>query len=112
MTDFAAAMDLAAEAAWVSLDVESITYTPAGGAGLVRSALVRRLAPQEISGLGRAPEAMVTLRNQAAAGRLSSVVDTGGDTISWSPKRGGAAKVSRVLEIISANGGFVTVLIG
>lgn len=112
MTDFAATMDLAAEAAWVSLDIESIVYTPIGGASLARSALVRRLVPPEISGLGRAPEAMVTLRNNTAAGRLGSNVDTGGDTISWSPKRGGTAKVSRVLEIVSANGGFVTVLVG
>jgi hypothetical protein len=112
MSDAAVTMDLAAEAAWVSLDIEPITYTPIGGAGLARSALVRRLVPQEISGLGRAPEAMVTLRNHAAAGRLSSNVDTGGDRISWSPKRGAAAKVSRVLEIVSANGGFVTVLVG
>ncbi len=112
MTDFAETMALAGEAALESLDAEPITYTPLAAAGVVRRALVRRLGNHAAGPMGRVPEAEVTLRNDAATGRLASAIDTGGDTITWAPKRGGATKISRVLEIASSNGGFVTVLIG
>ncbi|MCK9570145.1 hypothetical protein M0R72_14470 [Candidatus Pacearchaeota archaeon] len=112
MTDFATALGLGAEAAMAFLDTESITYTPLAGAGVPRDALVERLGPQRLSGLGSVPLARVTLRNDAAAGRPASGIDTGGDTITWSPKRGGATRVSRVLEIEWQNGGFVGLLIG
>ena len=111
MSDFATTMALGAEAALEVLDAESITYTPVGAAGLIRSVLVRRLPPRDI-GIGVVPLAEVTLRHDATAGRLASAIDTGGDTITWSPKPGGTTKVSRILEIVSVNGGFVTVLIG
>ncbi len=112
MSDFSDTMAVAAEAALEVLDTESITYTPLGGVGVARDALIHRIGNRGAGPLGPAPEAEVTLRNDATAGRLASAIDTGGDTLTWAPKRGGATKVSRVLEIVSTNGGFVTVLIG
>lgn len=94
------------------LDAESIVYTPRAAAGVTLDALIERLGPQRVGGMGPVPLARVTLRNDVALGRLASGIDTGGDTITWSPKRGGATRVSRVLEIEQSNGGFVVLLIG
>lgn len=94
------------------LDAESIVYTPLGAAAVPISALVERLGVQEVMPGARVPLARIVMRNDATAGRPASGIDTGGDTVTWSPKRGGSTRTSRVLEIVSANAGFVTVLIG
>ena len=112
MTDFETAMNLGAEAAIECMDAETIVYTPLAGSGVGRQALIERIGAQRVGTVGPVPQARVTLRNDAAAGRLAGAVDTGGDTIAWSPKRGGPTKVSRVLSIERQNAGFVVVLIG
>lgn len=109
MGDFAISMQEASEAAMTVLDAETVTYTPNGGDARSISALVQRELPIEVPGGAVVPGARLTVRNDATDGIAAGDVDTGGDTVAWSPKRGGSSRTSRIVRIAYAGSGMVVV---
>ncbi|HUX16199.1 MAG TPA: hypothetical protein VMW52_06980 [Phycisphaerae bacterium] len=105
MGDFDTTMVLAAEAAFAALGTESVVYTPAGGTARTIDAVIQRLG---IEGHFDAPAARVKVRQDGTLGIDAAQIDTGGDTLAWPPKRGGAQRTSRITGIAAADAGFVT----
>jgi len=108
MGDFDTTMELAGEAMMEHLATETVTYTPLGGAALTRTAIVHRRYPMQLAD-SVVYTAAIQLRNDAALGRLASAINTGGDTITYSPKRGGPTKTAPVLQILHQDAGCVIV---
>jgi hypothetical protein len=106
MSDFDTAMELAGEAMGESLGVETVVYTPLGGVARSIAVTIARALPDPALDV---PAARITARNHATLGIDGSSVDTGGDTIAWSPKRGGSAKISRIEDIVTVNAGMIVV---
>lgn len=106
MGDFDTTMETAAEAAFAYLGTEQVTYTPNGGAARTVTAVVRRMG---IDGDLNVPIAQIKVKNSATLGLAAAAIDTGGDSIAWSPKRGGTTRTSRITALVSADAGFVTV---
>lgn len=113
MTDFGTTLGLVGAAALTLLDAESVVYTPATGSAVTIDALIDRrpidAVPEE---LGRTPRATLKIRNHATLGRLASAIDTGGDTVTWKPKKDGTTRTSSVMEILDQDAAFVTLMIG
>lgn len=105
-TDFDTTMQLAGEAAMECLGTEAVIYTPRAGAARPIQVIVQRLGLDPIQ---HVPIARIKARQQATLGLDAASLDTGGDKITWSPKRGGPARSSRIQQVLAADGGFVTV---
>jgi len=106
MGDFETTMELAAAATMAALDTETVVYTPRGGAARSIEAVITRGAPDPDIDV---PVARVKVRNHATLGIDASAIDTGGDTLAWSPKRGGSNRTSRITDLLGADAGFVSV---
>lgn len=107
MGDFDTTFEVAAEAAAEVMGTESVTYTPYGGEAVaIAGALIRRMG---IHPELQVPVAHITVRNDATYGIDAASIDTGGDTLAWPPKRGGANRTAQITAIVSVNAGFVTV---
>jgi len=85
-----------------SLGSRTITYKPRSGAARSVTAIVDYPGPGPLGMLagGSRPHVEITVCN-SAAGILSSEIDTGGDKVTVPMRRGLAARVLRVVEIIS-----------
>ncbi len=105
MSAFDDTLELAGEAMLACLDPETITYTPAVGAARSIEALIQREVPLELANHEIVPATVLRVRNHATLGILASAVDTGGDKITWQPKRGGATKDSRIVRIVAQDAG-------
>jgi len=113
MGDYAIAQQEAASSTLAALDPETVTYTPYGGSARSIEVFLDRQPPQAIEGMGTSPTAIVRARNDVAAGLNAATLDTGGDSVTWPPKRGDSTtKSSRILSILAVDAAWITCLIG
>ena len=109
MSAFADTMELAAEAMLGCMPWETIVYRPRAAGSRNIKALVQRDLPLELANHEIVPATVLRVRDHATLGILASTLDTGGDRVTWRPKRGGAVKTSRIVRLLPHPPGIVVV---
>lgn len=104
MGDYDTTMELAGEAMAELLGVEEVTYTPRSGTARTIDVVIERTGVED-----NLPTARIKARSHATSGLTAGTIDTGGDTITWAPKRGGTTRTSRIVALVGATAGTVTV---